>query len=496
MTSVDASRLARIVGIETKFQRRQGGGFFLPQQLYVVGQGATATTYTSEKFTATRHGEVGDRVGYGSPLHRAAMKLLPDNGDGVGSIPVTFAPLQDDGSGVASTGTITPTGSPTAANAPLKVIVNKTKSAAINIVSTDAIADICDKLKAAIDAVLHMPVTVTDNATDVDLVSKWLGVSANDIKIELEGTVPGVSFAIVQPTGGANNPAASAVTTALNLMGNVWQSMVLNCLDIADTDVLDAINTHGEGRWGRLVKKPYVAFTGNLNTTVSAAIAVPDARKTDRINAQLVAPGSFELPCDVAARQLARIIRLANNNPAHAYDYQKATTISPGNDEDQWDAAQRDLALKGGSSTIEVVDGVVNISDVVTFYHPDGEAEAPYRYVVDIVKLQQAIFNLEVKFNNPEWAGAPLIPDDQPTTNRSAKKPSMFLAAVNGIIDFLGGEAIISDPAASKAAASAAISSTNPKRIDQIMPIQVSGNNKIHSIDLLWSFYYGELAAA
>jgi phage tail sheath gpL-like len=204
-----------------------------------------------------------------------------------------------------------------------------------------------------------------------------------------------------------------------------------------------------------------------------------------------VAPGSDDLPFVVAARQLARIAVIANNNPPHDYGSQDATGLTPGTDGEQWDYLARDEAVKKGSSTIEVKDGVVNISDVVTMYHPTGDTVPAYRYVVDIIKLQQVIFNLDLIFAVPEWDGAPLIPDDQPTVNRSAKKPKMAKAEVAGMIDSLALNAILSDPNTAKESIVAGINATNPKRLDLAVTVQLSGNTNIKSIDLNFGFFYG-----
>jgi hypothetical protein len=84
-------------------------------------------------------------------------------------------------------------------------------------------------------------------------------------------------------------------------------------MDVADTTTLDKFKTVGDGRWGATFKKPFITFTGNMATTPQLAIAVPDARKSDKINAQLVEPGGVDLPFVVAARGVARIAKLANN---------------------------------------------------------------------------------------------------------------------------------------------------------------------------------------
>lgn len=488
-SAVDASAVARVVGIKTIFKDLRGGGvLFLPQRIAVVGQGATSATYDTTKRQVTSATEAAQLYGFGSPIHLAVRQLLPVNGDGVGTIPVTVYPLEDDASGVASTGDITPSGAATEA-ATYRVRVNNIDSEEFVISVGDTVAQMVTAITAAINAVLEMPVIAADNATDVGLTSKWEGASANDIVVEVVGsTTAGVSFAITQPTGGLVNPD---VDDALNQVGNVWETMVLNCLDIADTTTLDKFSTFGEGRWGALVRKPLVVFTGNTETTVTAATAVSDARKTDRTNAQLVAPASNDLPLVVAARQLARIAPTANNNPPQDYGSQDATGLVPGADGDQWTYADRDQAVKKGSSTVEVKDGVVNVSDVVTFYHPSGDPIPAYRYVVDIVKLQNIIFNLDLIFATKEWDGAPLIPDDQPTVNRSAKKPKAAVAAVSALLDSLGLNAIISDPETAKDNTIAAINDQNPKRLDVSTTVQLSGNTNIISVDLNFGFFFG-----
>lgn len=492
-TAVDLSAVARVTGIKTTYRDMRGGNIlFLPQRLAVVGQGNTNAVYDTAKRQVTSAQEAATLYGHGSPIHLAVRQLLPTNGDGVGSIPVTVYPLVDDESGVASTGSVLVTGTPTQAAA-YRVRVNGDQTQAFVIDTDDTPTTAAAKMAAAINATLGLPVTATAETGTVTVTSNWAGESANDIKLDVIGsTSSGVTFAITQPSGGLANPD---VTPALAQVGDVWETMVLNTLNIADETALDAYQTFGEGRWGALTKKPLVVFTGNTATTVTAATAISDTRRDDRVNAQLPAPASPNLPLEVAARQLARIAKVANNNPARDYGSQDATGLTPGADGVQWTYLDRDAAVKKGSSTIEVKDGVVNVSDTVTFYHPTGDALPAYRYVCDIVKLQNIIFNINLIFATKEWDGAPLIPDDQPTANRDAKKPKMAVAAVGSLSDSLGLNAIISDPETAKKNTRAEISPQNPKRLDLYVPYQLSGNTNIISIDLDFGFYFGTQAA-
>jgi phage tail sheath gpL-like len=490
---VDVSAVARVLGIATEFKDlRAGSVLFLPQRIAVFAQGSSAVTYSTDKRQVTSAAEAGTIYGFDGPIGLITRELLPVNGDGVGSIPVTIYPLEDGYEAVAAAGDITPGGTASKAST-FRVRVSGYLSnefvvpaGAVNVANTVA------AMVTAINAVLHMPVTATDGTTKVDLDATWAGPTGNDLVVEIIGDLNGVTFAITQPAGGLVDPD---ITDALAQMGNVWETMAIQSVGLATDAILDEFQTFGEGRWGELVRKPLVIFAGDTTVSQATATTVSDARTDDRVNAQLVAPGSVNLPFVVAARQLARIAKVANNNPPRDYGSQKATGLLPGDDGDQWDYPTRDAAVKNGSSTIEVRDGVVNISDVVTFYHPVGEEPPAYRYVCDIVKLQNIIFNIDLLFANEEWDGAPLIPDDQPTVNPSARKPKSAKSLVNGLLDNLGLQAIISDPATAKANTTAVINSGNPKRLDIEVLVQLAGNTNIISVGLSFGFFFGSQAA-
>src|SRR5688572_8373242 len=107
--SIDASAVARVVGIDTQFKDLSAGAVqFLPQQIAVIGFGNTGVSYPLTPFRALSQQAVGARFGYGSLLHEAVRELLPATGGGVGSIPVWILPLAEEGAGVAATGSITP----------------------------------------------------------------------------------------------------------------------------------------------------------------------------------------------------------------------------------------------------------------------------------------------------------------------------------------------------------------------------------------------------
>lgn len=492
-TAVDLSAVARVVGVKTEFKDLRGGNIvFLPQRIALIGQGNTAAgSYSTTKVQIFSAQTVGETFGFGSPLHLATLQLFPINGDNVGSVPVTIYPLAEDGSGVASVGDITTTGT-AITNAEYRVFFNNLRSVVIPVIDGDTAALISVKVDLAINATINASVIATVGGVGVStLTSKWAGVTANDIIIRIEGpaaSVSGVTFTITQPTGGLVNPD---VQPALDQFGEVWESIAINCLGTADSDALDKYNTFGEGRWGALAKRPLTFISGTNETDVNTAVIVPQARKTERSNCQIPMPSSEEIHFVIAAKSVARIAPQANNNPARDYPRSELTGLVPGPDGDQWNYLERNFAVLDGSSTTQIRDGVTNLSDTITFFHPDGDVTPAYRYLVTITKLQQIIFNLDLIFESKEWDGAPLLPDAQVTNNPDSKKPRTAIAAVAAMLDNLALAGIISDPEAAKKSIVAAINGSNPNRIDIAFTVQISGNVGIISIDLNFGFFFG-----
>lgn len=490
-TAVDPSRVARAVGILAQYQDFSGGSVkALQPRVALLGQGNTGTTYSSAKRLITGGAaEVGSTYGYGSPLHLAALELLPPNGDGIGAIPLTVYPLVDGTT--AATGSITPSGVATG-SAVIYVVAGGIRSQAISIVTGDSVAAQTGKITAAIAATTNMPVTAVDGVTDVDLTAKWKGASGNLVSIEIEdSTGTGVTYAVAAMAAGAGDPA---VETALALMGEVWETHVVNCLGYSNTTALGKIFDHGDARWGALTRRPYTAMCATAEANAATLITAGDLRKTDRVNVILAVPGSRDFPARLAARAVARVAVLMGRNPPTDYAVLPLSGISPGLDSVQFSSSVRDQLVKAGISTTEVRDSVVVLSDTVTLYHPTGEDPPAYRYVVDIAKLQVLLYNLGLEFDAAKWAGAPLIPDDQPTTNPNAKKPRTAKGACASIVDAHGLAAILSDTATTIPLIQAEIDAGNPKRLNLQVPVKLSGNSNVISLTLNFGFYFGVAA--
>ncbi len=490
MAGVDASARARVVGVDSTFRDLRGAGArLLPQRVALVGQGATAVTYALTPVQVTGHAFVGQTFGFGSPLHLAALAMLPNNGDGLGTIPLTLYPVADGGT--AASGQITPSGTQVA-TASYRAIIGGIRSAPFIILAGGAAdAALATAIADAINATLEMPVIATTTVAVVELDAKWKGSSTNaeEIGITIEGVLDGITFGFTPMVGGASNPSIAAALASIP--PGTWETIIVNCNEYNDLTTLGELKTWGDGRWLALSKSPVFALTGTRATTVANAV-VSDARKTDHINGFATSYGCPNLACQIAARAAARVAVVANNNPPVEYSRQKLNGIlEPGPDAAQEDYTALNLSVLLGSSTSVVRDGVAVISDLLHFYHPDGEEPPAFRHVVDTVKLANVIYNVRVIFEAAEWDGAPLIPDDQPTTNPAARRPKDAIAAVNSMLDGLGLEAIISDPATAKLQTTAVIDSGNPKRLNVGIVVQLAGNTNIISIPVDFGFFFG-----
>ena len=487
--SIPASVVARVTGVNVEYKNfNLGQALFLPQRIAVIGQGNTASTYATTKKLYTSQKEVAENYGYGSPLHLACRQLLPANGDGIKGIPVTCYPLEDDGSGVAADGTIDATGVATDQGGGY-VYIGGVKSDKIVIPDEATAAEALALVKSAIDAVLHMPATTGVIALDsLPLDSKWLGESANDITIDIsELLCDGLTFSITAFASGDVNPD---VQDALDIIDEVWETLILNCMNYDDTDTNALYHAFGEARWEQEVKKPLLVATGCIDNYATRT-AVTDADKPNRTMFLVQSTGSRELPFVIAAQGLVNdIAQKMNDKPAHNY-IGTLEGLQTGADTAQEDHAVRDAAVKLGASTNIKVGELAVLSDIVTFYHPDGETPPAYRYPVDVCRLQQIVFNLDII--QEAYKGRPLLPDDTPTNDPDVVQPKMVKTVLSNLADSLasGRSAILAESEFTKTNMTVVLDPANPKRINTVFPVKLSGNAEVNSTDVYFSFNFG-----
>ena len=480
-----ASAISRVTGVNVEFRNfNAGGGGFLPQRLAVFGVGNSDAEYSLQKHEAIGSADaIAKRYGYGSPLHLAARQLFPISGGGA-NFPVTFFPLRPLETATASVGAISADGIAGAAGSGTVYIGGI--AAEFPIAKGATPIEVLAAIKTAITTKLEMPVTagaIEDG--ELALTSKWKGESGNDITIEIETIVTGLTFGITAMSGGALDPD---IEPALIAIGQIWETFILSCFSWKKPSRLDQYQLFCEGRWSELEKKPCIVAHGSTDDYATRT-ALTDLRKSDYANFLIQSTGSRELPFVIAARGLVSdIMTNANANPPLGYSG-KLTGLAAGDDSAQENYMTRNNAVAKGASTNIKTGSVAELNDIITFYHPDGENIPPRRYVVDLVKLQNVVFNLRMITEANEKKGAPLVPDATATTNPRAVQPKTVKTELMNLSVALAKAAIISEPEFTKENLVVKIDSVNPKRLNYQYPVKLSGNVEVISGDLYFGFY-------
>ena len=484
-----SSAISRVTGVNVEFRNfNAGGGGFLPQRLAVFGIGNDDAEYSLEKHESIGSADaIGKRYGYGSPLHLAARQLFPISGGGA-NFPVTFYPLRPLSTAVAAAGSISCDGVATDAGSGTVTIGGI--EAEFPIAKAATADALLAAIKTAINTKLEMPVIAGDIiAGELAITSKWKGESGNDITIEvgylLKSIVPGFTFGTSQMSGGALDPD---ITPALEAIGQIWETFILDTFSWKKPSRLDQYQLFCEGRWSELEKKPCLVAHGSTDD-YHTRTAVTDLRKSDYGNFLIQSTGSRELPFVIAARGLVSdIMTNANSNPPLGYKGQ-LTGLAPGADSAQENYATRNNAITKGASTNLKVGSVAELNDIVTFYHPDNEIIPSRRYVVDLVKLMNVVFNVRMIMESDDKKGAPLVSDNTVTTNPRAIQPKTIKTELMNLADALARAAIIQESVFTKEKLVVKIDSTNPKRVNTQYPVKLSGNVEVISNDIYFGFY-------
>lgn len=518
MTAIPQDGVARGVGIETEYQDlRNQKVQLLPQRIALIGQTNDNVDIDPFKIRIFSAAQAGQLFGFGSPLHLSAKVLFPINGDGVGSIPVTAYPVQAvDENGLWQPSIIELGGVGTQLNDGIYFIeINNKRSLEFKIEKDQVFADVADSIVDAVNAIIDFPVTAFYNVLDnvIEYTSKFSGYVAAQIWLTVGGAAEdGITFTFALDQAGEGE---LDISIALLQFAESWETIVVNAAFSAQLvagepptvtpRTLDEIQTFGESRWSPQIRKPFVSFYG-LTTEicglgkVESATIITAERVTDRVNVQATAPCCFidpfadisaDLYFEIASDFARRVAQQANDNPPVDYAGAVLDEIFVAPDFFQYNYDERDAIVKGGASTVESHNNQVVMSDTVTPYSPEGETPPAYRFVVDIMKIMNIIYNLDLIFDSPNWKGKVLVPDSAITTNPDARKPKDAKSAIAAMADGLGLLAIIVDPDYTKANTSASIDSGNPKRLNIRLLSKLSGNTGILSIANDFGFNFG-----
>lgn len=497
-TAVGLERKSRTSGYKIKKGIFEPTTQNLPQLIAVLGPANTANEsgLNTDPYEFTSAQEVGERYGYGSPLHQMARILRPFNGVGIGGIPTIVIPQETDGAATATVHEWTVTGTATA-NATHSIIVAGRNNVDFTpydftIVTGDTPTVIASKIADAVNAVLGSPVTATAAAGVLTLTTKWKGATSAELntRIQLGSTTAGVSYAQTDSTNGAGTVDLS---DALDHLAADWYTAVLNPYGEAHLTTLEQYNgipdpENPTGRYEGQTFKPLMAYFGSTLSDKDDLATITDAaaRVNQVTNVLCAAPNSEAFSWEAAANVVRLFARTMQDTPHldvnnKAYPDMPIPANSVIGDMSKYD--NRDFLVKKGCSTVTLENGSYVIQDLVTTYHPVGENPLQYAYARNL----NLDWNISYTYRAIEETTVKdhvLVADNQITDVTKAIKPVEWKAVLATFFNDLATRALINDPEFSIASLQVQVSADNKDRFETAFRYKRTGIARIESTDV------------
>lgn len=306
-------------------------------------------------------------------------------------------PLADDPAGVAATGAITITGTPTEAGTIVTYIGGRRITTGVLVSHTAA--NLATNLAAAINAEAELCVTAEvdgTTATKVNVTCKWKGLTGNDIDIRLnyysgEELPAGITANITKMSGGAANPD---IADALANMGDFAHYNII-IMPYTDGNNLRLLDEEHDDRWGPLRQLEGLAFC-SYRGTLSELSTFGGGNNTQNL---CVVPAT-ELPTptwEVAANAAGIASYYGNIDPARPFQtLQMSALLAPEMDK-RFTLQERNILLYDGISTWKVDDASdVRVERFITTYKksPAGADDRSYLDICTPLTLGRLRYSL------------------------------------------------------------------------------------------------------
>ncbi|MDH4229962.1 MAG: phage tail sheath subtilisin-like domain-containing protein [Nitrospirota bacterium] len=366
----------RVPGVYAEFDASRAARGLAPEQQRILVLGQRLTTGSVAAGVPTMVNSAAEAEAYfgrGSMLARmfAALK-------GANRYTESWAiALDDNGAGVAATGTLTVTATTPKAGT-IALYVGGVRLT-IGVATTDTATTIATAIAAAITAETSLPVTATSTLGVVTVTARHKGELGNDIDLRVnyqqgEQLPSGVTVVVAAMASGVTNPT---LTAAIAAMGEVQYHYIIS--PYTDATSLTAAEAELLDRFGPLransgvlytAKKGIVsalsAFGSGRNSHLVSCIDAGNAPQTTEIWAAVYGGvAAFNLATD-PARPLRTLTLTGLMAPAESA---RRT----------WN--ERNTLLFDGISTTTVVVGTVQIERSITMYQINAAAAPDTSYL-------------------------------------------------------------------------------------------------------------------
>lgn len=377
----------RTPGVYTEIDstRAQSGVQLLNCRILVIGQlaaGATVAALTLTRVTSVEQA----RTAFGAGSMAAIMCEAAMASNSTSELWVL--PVADAGSGVAAAGSVTYSGSPTAAGT-VELYVGG-RRVRVGVSTSDTPASIATATAAAIMADTTLPVTAAVDGgvpARLNITARNKGEAGNSIDLRIgyygEALPAGISATIVAMASGATNPD---LTAALAAIGDNWfQCWALPYTDAANLALVEAELASRFGPLREIEGHAFVAARGSVGTLGTLG----DSRNSKHLT--IVAAQGEPMPTYAKAAETAALVAFyASIDPARplqtlAYSYCLPPALSA-----RFTRQERNLLLFDGVATTYVDDGgVMRTERLVSTYKTNalGSPDTAYLDVETIYTL-------------------------------------------------------------------------------------------------------------
>ena len=280
------------------------------------------------------------------------------------------------------------------------------------------------------------------------------------------------------------------------MFGQEWNTIVVNTYSLLLTDILDELEAFNgipdpddpTGRYSGQVMRPFIALTGSTSDNNTS---ITDVRKDDVTIAVCPAPLSEGMGLEAAANMAVLFARIGQDTPhldvSGRFYPDMPTPISIGTMESY---SNRDLYVKKGNSTVDLVGGRYKIMDFVTTYHPVGETVPQFRY------CRNLMLDFNVKFGyslleNIYVVDKAIASNDDVVEVGNVIKPKIWIGIINSYADDLGKRGLIADVPFMKESITANLSAINPDRIETFFRYKRTGFVRLAATTAEAGFNFG-----
>lgn len=366
-------------------QARQGASILNYRALLLGQMMAAGTADAAVPVLVTSAAQARSLFGPGSQLALMAAAWFAANT----TTELWAIPVDDAAGGVAATGKISFTGSPTSAGVIYLYIGGQRLTVAAAQSATAA--SLATAVAAAINAVADLPVSAAvdgTNAYEVNLTAKNKGTAGNTLNVRVnyntgEALPPGLTATITAMASGANDPTLTAVFTA---MGDTWYNIIAH--PWANGTVLAPLEVELADRAGPLRQIDGMAFTAALGTP--GTLTTLGSGRNSQYSCIVAATGIPSTIFEVAASVAGIVALSAQADPGRPFQTLGLPGILAPLPGERFTQAERNTLLFNGIATLVTNSGgTVQIERLATTYQENaaGASDDAYLDVETVLTL-------------------------------------------------------------------------------------------------------------